>query len=137
MVSYWKKPKETAELLRDGWVHTGDAATWDSDGFFFIVDRIKSMIISGGENIFPSEVERCLADHPEITEVVVVGSPDQEWGEVVKAVVVRAPGSQLTESQVSAYVAERLASYKKPRIVSFMDELPMTPTGKVNRKLLG
>ncbi|HEX3965113.1 MAG TPA: AMP-binding protein [Trebonia sp.] len=136
MIEYWNKPKETAELLRGGWVHTGDAATWDQDGFFFIVDRIKSMIISGGENIFPSEVERCLADHPEIAEVVVVGTADKEWGEAVKAVIVRTPGSALTADQVTAYVSERLASYKKPRVVQFMDELPMTPTGKVNRKLL-
>jgi acyl-CoA synthetase (AMP-forming)/AMP-acid ligase II len=136
LLSYWNKPAETAELLRDGWVHTGDAATWDEDGYFFIVDRIKSMIISGGENIFPSEVERCLIDHPEIAEVVVVGAADEHWGEVVKAVVVRVPGSTLTEEQVTAYVAGRLASYKKPKIVKFMDQLPMTPTGKVNRKLL-
>jgi long-chain acyl-CoA synthetase len=136
MTGYWNKPQETEDLFRGGWIHTGDAATWDDDGFYFIVDRIKSMIISGGENIFPSEVERCLADHPEIAEVVVLGSPDPQWGEVVKAVVVRTPGSQLTEEQVSGFVAQRLASYKKPRIVAFMDELPMTPTGKVNRKLL-
>ena len=136
MIEYWNKPEETAELMRGGWVHTGDAATWDEDGFFFIVDRIKSMIISGGENIFPSEVERCLSDHPEIAEVVVVGTPDKEWGEVVKAVIVRTPGSALTADQVTAYVSERLASYKKPRVVQFMDKLPMTPTGKVNRKLL-
>jgi acyl-CoA synthetase (AMP-forming)/AMP-acid ligase II len=136
MIGYWNKPQETAELMRDGWIHTGDGATWDEEGFFYIVDRIKSMIISGGENIFPSEVERCLGDHPEIAEVVVVGTPDAQWGEVVKAVVVRAPGSSLTSEQVSQYVGERLGSYKKPRIVEFMDMLPMTPTGKVNRKLL-
>jgi acyl-CoA synthetase (AMP-forming)/AMP-acid ligase II len=136
MIGYWNKPEETAELMRDGWIHTGDGATWDEEGFFYIVDRIKSMIISGGENIFPSEVERCLGDHPEIAEVVVVGTPDAQWGEVVKAVVVRAPGSSLTSEQVSQYVGKKLASYKKPRIVEFMDALPMTPTGKVNRKLL-
>jgi acyl-CoA synthetase (AMP-forming)/AMP-acid ligase II len=136
MISYWNKPQETAELMRGGWVHTGDVATWDEDGFVFIADRMKSMIISGGENIFPGEVERCLSDHPEIAEVVVVGSPDEQWGEVVKAVVVRTPGSMLAEEQVAAHVSERLASYKKPRIIVFMDELPMTPTGKVNRKLL-
>lgn len=136
MISYWNKPHETAELTRDGWIHTGDGATWDEDGFFYIVDRIKSMIISGGENIFPSEVERCLGDHPEIAEVAVLGIPDAHWGEIVKAVVVRTEGSTLTEEQVAKYVGEHLASYKKPRVVQFMDELPMTPTGKVNRKLL-
>jgi long-chain acyl-CoA synthetase len=136
MISYFNKPDETAELMRGGWIHTGDAAIWDEEGFFYIVDRIKSMIISGGENIFPSEVERCLGDHPEIAEVAVVGVPDAHWGEIVKAVVVRTAGSTLTEEQVTKYVGERLASYKKPRVVQFLDQLPMTPTGKVNRKLL-
>jgi acyl-CoA synthetase (AMP-forming)/AMP-acid ligase II len=136
MLSYWNKPEETAELMRDGWIHSGDAATWDDEGFCYIVDRIKSMIISGGENIFPSEVERCLGDHPEIAEVVVLGIPDPHWGEVVKAVIVRTNGSTLTEEQATAYVSERLGSYKKPRVVQFMAELPMTPTGKVNRALL-
>jgi long-chain acyl-CoA synthetase len=136
MISYWNKPDETAQIIRDGWVHSGDAATWDDEGFCYIVDRIKSMIISGGENIFPSEVERCLGDHPEIAEVVVLGVPDAHWGEVVKAAIVRTPGSALTEEQVTAYVSDRLASYKKPRLVQFMEELPMTPTGKVNRALL-
>ena len=136
MVSYWNKPQETADMISGGWIHSGDGATWDDEGFFYITDRIKSMIISGGENIFPSEVERCLGDHPDIAEVVVVGSPDAHWGEVVKAVIVRRPGATLTAEQVTAYVSDRLASYKKPRIVAFMDELPMTPTGKVNRKLL-
>jgi acyl-CoA synthetase (AMP-forming)/AMP-acid ligase II len=136
MLSYWKKPDETAEMMRGGWIHSGDVATWDEEGFFYIVDRMKSMIISGGENIFPSEVERCLADHPGIAEVAVIGAPDAHWGEVVKAVIVRTPGSVLTVDEVSAYVSQRLASYKKPRIITFVDELPMTPTGKVNRKLL-
>jgi fatty-acyl-CoA synthase len=94
------------------------------------------MIISGGENIFPSEVERTLANHPDIAEVVVVGVPDTEWGEVVKAVVVRRPGATLVEADVTLYVEEHLASYKKPRIVEFLAELPVTATGKVNRKAL-
>jgi long-chain acyl-CoA synthetase len=136
MTEYWAMPDETAQIIRDGWIHSGDAATWDEEGFCYIVDRFKSMIISGGENIFPSEVERCLGDHPEIVEVVVLGVPDSHWGEAVKAVIVRTPGSGLTEEEVTAYVSERLGSYKKPRVVQFIDQLPMTPTGKVNRKLL-
>jgi long-chain acyl-CoA synthetase len=136
MIEYWNMPDETAQVIRNGWIHSGDVATWDKEGFCYIVDRIKSMIISGGENIFPSEVERCLGDHPEIAEVVVLGVADPHWGEVVKAVIVRTPGSALTEEQVTSYVSEHLASYKKPRLVQFADELPMTPTGKVNRKLL-
>jgi long-chain acyl-CoA synthetase len=136
MIGYWNNPTETAHVIRDGWLHTGDLATWDDEGFYFIVDRLKSMIISGGENIFPSEVERCLGDHPAIAEVVCVGMPDESWGEILKAVVVRRPGHELTEADVAAFVGQRLASYKKPRIVQFVDEIPMTPTGKVNRKLL-
>jgi acyl-CoA synthetase (AMP-forming)/AMP-acid ligase II len=136
MIGYWRKPEETALMIRDGWLHTGDAATWDDEGHIFIVDRIKSMIISGGENIFPAEIERLLGRHEGISEVVVVGAPDPEWGEVVKAVVVRAVGSHVTESDVSSYVEQHLASYKKPRVVEFRDELPMTPTGKVDRKAL-
>jgi acyl-CoA synthetase (AMP-forming)/AMP-acid ligase II len=136
MMGYWKNPSATAELIRDGWVRTGDGAAWDDEGYFYIVDRIKSMIISGGENIFPSEVERCLGDHPEIAEAVVLPVADGQWGELVKAVIVRVPGSELSEEQVKNYVGARLASYKKPRIVEFLDHLPMTPTGKVNRKLL-
>ncbi|MFZ3295862.1 MAG: AMP-binding protein [Mycobacterium sp.] len=136
MMGYWKNPSATAELIRDGWVRTGDGAAWDDEGYFYIVDRIKSMIISGGENIFPSEVERCLGDHPEIAEAVVLPAQDAQWGELVKAVIVRVPDSKLSEEQVKDYVGARLASYKKPRIVEFLDHLPMTPTGKVNRKLL-
>jgi long-chain acyl-CoA synthetase len=136
MMGYWKNPSATAELIRDGWIRTGDGAAWDDEGYFYIVDRIKSMIISGGENIFPSEVERCLGDHPEIAEAVVLPVQDAQWGELVKAVIVRTPGSELSADQVKNYVGARLASYKKPRIVEFLDHLPMTPTGKVNRKLL-
>jgi acyl-CoA synthetase (AMP-forming)/AMP-acid ligase II len=136
MVSYWNNADETAETLRDGWIHSGDGGAWDEEGYIFILDRIKSMIISGGENIFPAEIERALGNHPDIAEVVVVGVPHPEWGEVVKAVVVRRPGSTLTEEGVQSYVGRELASYKKPRIVDFVDELPMTPTGKVNRKML-
>jgi acyl-CoA synthetase (AMP-forming)/AMP-acid ligase II len=134
MVGYWNKPDETAELLRDGWVHSGDVGTWDEDGYIYIVDRKKSMIISGGENIFPAEVERTLGNHPEIAEVVVVGAPDTIWGELVKALVVRRRGSTLNAEAVIAYVEARLGSYKKPRIVEFVDRLPVTPTGKVDRR---
>jgi acyl-CoA synthetase (AMP-forming)/AMP-acid ligase II len=136
MVGYWNKPDETAELLRDGWVHSGDVGTWDEEGYVFIVDRKKSMIISGGENIFPAEVERALGNHPGVAEVVVVGAPDPIWGEVVKAVVVRRPGSTIDASAITSYVEEQLGSYKNPRIVEFVDELPVTPTGKVDRHAL-
>ena len=136
MIGYWNNPTETAEVMQDGWIHTGDGGAWDDEGFVYIVDRLKSMIITGGENVFPAEVERTLANHPAIAEVVVVGVPHPDWGEVVKAVVVRRQGVALSSEDVSAYVETQLGSYKKPRLVEFMDELPMTPTGKVNRKLL-
>jgi fatty-acyl-CoA synthase len=94
MIGYWNKPTEMAELTCDGWIHTGDGATWDEEGFFYIVDRIKSVIISGGENIFPSEIERCLGDHPDIAEVVVLGTPDPHWGEVTAE-----PSTQLRRTE--------------------------------------
>jgi acyl-CoA synthetase (AMP-forming)/AMP-acid ligase II len=134
MVGYWNMPDETAEVLRDGWVHSGDIGTWDEDGYVYIVDRKKSMIICGGENIFPAEVERTLSNHPEISEVVVVGVADATWGELVKAVVVRRPGSVLDAAAVTAFAENQLGSYKKPRIVEFVDALPVTPTGKVDRR---
>jgi len=124
-------------MVRDGaWIHTGDGGSWDAEGHVFIRDRIKNMIISGGENIFPGEIERTLGDHPAIAEVVVVGVPHPDWGEVVKACVVTRPGSELTGDQVREYVGTNLASYKKPRIVEFLAEIPATPTGKVNRAAL-
>jgi acyl-CoA synthetase (AMP-forming)/AMP-acid ligase II len=136
MLSYFNRPEETADLMRDGWVHSGDAAVWDFEGFFYIVDRIKSMIISGGENIFPSEIERTLTNHPAVLEAAVVGVPDAQWGEVVKAYVVRSPRAELSADDVRDYVEVHLAGYKKPRLVEFVAELPMTPTGKVDRKVL-
>jgi long-chain acyl-CoA synthetase len=136
MLGFWNNIPETEAMLKDGWIHSGDAATWDEDGYVFIVDRIKSMIICGGENIFPAEIERVLGNHPAIAEVAVVGTPDPEWGEVVKAVVVRRPGAQLSELEVTKHVEAELGSYKKPRIVQFVQELPMTPTGKIDRKAL-
>jgi len=134
MLGYWNMPEETAELLRDGWVHSGDVGTWDADGYVYVVDRLKSMIICGGENIFPAEVERALSDHPEIAEVAVVSAPDPTWGELVKAMVVRRQGSSLDAAAVTAFAEDRLGSYKKPRIVEFVDALPITPTGKVDRR---
>jgi acyl-CoA synthetase (AMP-forming)/AMP-acid ligase II len=136
MVGYWNKPDETAEMLRGGWVHSGDVGMWDDEGYVFIVDRKKSMIISGGENIFPAEIERALANHPAVAEVVVVGSLDPIWGEVVKAVVVRRPGRTLDATEITSYAESQLGSYKKPRIVEFVDALPVTPTGKVDRRAL-
>jgi acyl-CoA synthetase (AMP-forming)/AMP-acid ligase II len=132
MLYYFNKPQETADLVQDGWIHSGDGATWDDEGNVYIADRIKNMIISGGENIFPAEIERVIANMPGVAEVSVVGTPHPEWGEVVRAVVVRSPGSDLDESRIIEVVEAELGSYRKPRVVTFVQSLPMTPTGKID-----
>ena len=116
---YWNRPDATAETVRDGWLHTGDLGYRDPDGFYFVVDRAKDMIIRGGENVYCTEIENCLADHPEIDEAAVVGVPDAELGERVKAIVRRVPGSSLGEAAVRAHVAAHLASFKVPEFVEF------------------
>jgi acyl-CoA synthetase (AMP-forming)/AMP-acid ligase II len=137
MRGYWRMPAETAATLRGGWVHTGDLGVLDDDGFLFIVGRKKEMIKSGGENIFPVEVERVLLQHPAIDEAAVLGIPDADWGESVLAVVVRRPGHQLTEAEVVDHVRASLAGFKKPRVVWFVDTLPRTAaTRQVQKTLL-
>ena len=136
MLRYWERPEETAATLRDGWMHTGDLATWDADGYLFIVDRAKDMIISGGENIYSVQVEEAVAQHPGVLECAVVGVPDDEWGESVMAYVVPRPGYELTEQDVVAEAARHLAGYAKPRHVAFIDELPKAPTGKILKREL-
>jgi acyl-CoA synthetase (AMP-forming)/AMP-acid ligase II len=132
MLYYWNKPDETAALIHDGWVHSGDGAIWDENGYVYITDRIKNMIISGGENIFPAEIERVIANIAGVAEVSVVGHPDDVWGEIVRAVVVTSPGSAVDAELISKRVEAELGGYRKPRLVTFVAELPMTPTGKVN-----
>ena len=135
MIGYWNRPTETEQTLRNGWLHTGDVATMDEDGFIYIVDRIKDMIISGGENIYPAEIEKVIAGMPEVNNAAVIGIPDPKWGEVPMAVVV--PGSpELDEKAVIEYCRGRIANYKIPKAVTFVDELPMTPTGKVQKRVL-
>jgi fatty-acyl-CoA synthase len=134
MLGYWEMPEKTAEALRDGWLHTGDLARLDEDGFLYIMGRAKDMIISGGENIYPAEIERVLKEHPGVRDVAVVGVPDREWGESVLAVVVPEEGRQPTPEEVVGWVRERLAGFKKPRFVEFVDALPVTTaTGKVQK----
>jgi fatty-acyl-CoA synthase len=113
-VGYWDNPEATAEVLRGGWFHTGDLARVDDQGFYTLVDRKKDMVISGGENVYPIEVEQVIYEHPEVNEVAVIGAPDETWGEVVIAVVVRRPGSDLTEADLSAWTRERIAHFKAP-----------------------
>jgi long-chain acyl-CoA synthetase len=117
--------------MRDGWLRTGDLGTFDEDGFLFIVDRAKDMIISGAENVYPAEVEQLLYRHPEIDEVAVIGLADERWGEAVSAVIVRAAGSELTAEAVTEWCRPRIAGYKRPRRVLFADVLPRNPSGKV------
>ena len=136
MKGYYKDPEGTAEALKGGWLHTGDIGRMDEEGFVYIVDRKKDMIISGGENIYPREIEELLYHHPKIREAAVVGIPDALWGESVKAFVVLKTGMSMSEEEVIEYCKAHLASYKKPKQVKFIDSLPRNPSGKVLKNLL-
>jgi fatty-acyl-CoA synthase len=136
MKEYYKNPEATAEAMRDGWFHSTDLVRQDEEGFIYIVDRKKDMIISGGENIYPAEIEEVLYKHPKILECAVIGVFDEEWGESVKAVVVCKQGEEMTAEEVVEYCKENLASYKKPKSVDFVDSLPRNPAGKVLKRVL-
>lgn len=137
MLGYWKMPEATAEAFAGGFLHTGDQAVRDEDGFLFIVGRIKEMIKSGGESIFPAEIEKLLGTHPEVKECTVLGVPDAHWGESVLAVIVPKPEARLDEESIVHWVKDRVASYKKPRHVRFLDELPRTvSTRQVQKTVL-
>ena len=136
MVGYWRRPDLTAQTIRDGWMWTGDVAVWDEEGYVFIVDRAKDMIISGGENIYSTQVEAAIHQHPAVLESAVFGIPDEQWGEAVKAVVVLKPGATATEAEIIETAARHLASYQKPRSVDFVDSLPKAPTGKILKRSL-
>ena len=134
---YWNRPEATAETVRDGWLHTGDLGYRDSEGFYFVVDRAKDMILRGGENVYCTEIENCLADHPEIVEAAVVGVPDAEMGERVKAIVRRTADSTLSESAVQQHVAAHMARFKVPEFVEFTaDPLPRNAAGKLLKNVL-
>jgi long-chain acyl-CoA synthetase len=134
MKGYWQRPDATEEAMRGGWFHSGDMARVDEDGYFFIVDRKKDLIIRGGYNVYPREVEEVLYEHPKIREAAVVGVPHDQWGEEIGAAVVLHEGEELPPEEVSAYVKERIAAYKYPRLVWFLDELPKGPTGKILKR---
>jgi fatty-acyl-CoA synthase len=136
MLGYWQQPQATAEALRGGWFHTGDLATWNEHGYLLIVDRKKDIIVSGGENISSLEVERALLAHPGVLELAVIPVPDRTWGEVPKALVVLKPGANTSEQELIKFCRERLAHYKCPRSVEFLDTLPRTGTGKVLKREL-
>jgi fatty-acyl-CoA synthase len=134
MKGYWQQPEATAEALRGGWFHTGDMATWNEDGYILIVDRKKDIIVSGGENISSLELEKAILAHPAVFEVAVIPVPDEKWGEVPKALVVLKPGSKVTESELLEFCRARMAHYKAPRSVEFLESLPKTGTGKILKK---
>lgn len=136
MKGYWKRPKDTAETIKDGWLHTGDIGKMDKDGFLYIMDRKKDMIISGGENIYPAEVEDALLHHPKIADVAVIGFPHEKWGEAVKAIVVLKPGEQMSEQELIEWCQGKIGRYKIPKAVVFTDSIPRTPTGKILKRVL-
>jgi fatty-acyl-CoA synthase len=134
MIGYWNEPEKTAEVLRRGWMHTGDLATMDNDGYLNIVGRIKDMVIRGGENVYPREVEEFLYTHPDVVDAQVIGVPDERYGEELMAWVRLRPGApELTADALREFSAGKLAHYKIPRYVHLVDEFPMTVTGKVRK----
>jgi len=136
MKGYLNMPEETARTLKGGWLHTGDVAKMDEDGYFFIVDRKKDMIVTSGYNVYPREVEEILFEHPDVAEAVAIGVPDDYRGETVKAFVVKRSGATTTEEEILAFCKERLAPYKAPRTVEFRDDLPKSAVGKLLRRVL-
>ena len=136
MKGYWKRPDATAEAIRAGWFHTGDAGYLDDEGYLYIHDRVKDMVVSGGENIYPAEVENALFGHPAIADVAVIGVPDERWGEAVKAVVVLKPDAVATQEDLIAFARERIAGFKVPKTVDFVTALPRNPSGKILRREL-
>lgn len=137
MAGYWNRPEQTAEaILPGGWLRTGDAGYRDGDGYFYIHDRLKDMIVSGGENVYPAEVENAIMSHPEVADVAVIGVPHEKWGETPLALVVRVAGAGLTEPDLIAYCRQRLAGFKCPTSVQWLDDLPRNPSGKILKKEL-
>jgi fatty-acyl-CoA synthase len=136
---YWNLPEETAATFRDGWMHTGDVAREDEDGFWYIVDRTKDMIVTGGFNVFPREVEDVVAEHPAIAQVGVIGTPDEKWGEAVTAIVVLRPGHELTaevDAEIKQMVKDRKGAVQAPKQIIATEALPLTGLGKPDKKAL-
>jgi long-chain acyl-CoA synthetase len=136
MKGYYQNPEATAETLKDGWLHSGDVAIKDSDGYYYIVDRTKDMIIRGGLNVYPREVEEVMMNHSSVSMVAVIGVPDDQMGEEVKAYVVIKQGTHLTEDELLTWTKERVAAYKYPRKIQFVESLPMNATGKILKRAL-
>ena len=136
MRGYWNLPDESAEALRGGWMHTGDAGTMDDEGYIYIQDRVKDMIVSGGENVYPRVVEEVLFQHPAIADAAVIGVPDPQWGEAVKAIIVLREGASATDEEVMHFCRGKLGDFERPRSVEFVSELPRNPSGKVLKREL-
>jgi len=136
MQGYWNKPEETAEALRDGWMHSGDVGIMDEQGWVYLVDRKKDVIIASGFKVWPREVEDVLYAHPAVREAAVIGVPDAYRGETVKAVVSLKAGASATHEDLVAHCRENLAAYKTPRLIEFLDDLPKTVSGKIQRAAL-
>jgi long-chain acyl-CoA synthetase len=134
MTGYWNRDDATREVMRDGWFHTGDIATADEDGYYFIVDRKKDLIIRGGYNVYPRELEEVLYEHPAVLEAAVLGVPHESLGEEVGAAVVLKDGESVEPDQIRDYMKQRVAAYKYPRVVWIADELPKGPTGKILKR---
>ena len=132
----YRDPELTAEAFKGGWLHTGDVAVRDPDGFLRIVDRTKDMIISGGFNIYPRDIENVIAEHPAVAEVAVIGVPHEKWGEAVHAVIVLKPGTSASEEELCGPVAARKGNYQAPKSVAFVEAIPQTPVGKPDKKAL-
>jgi acyl-CoA synthetase (AMP-forming)/AMP-acid ligase II len=132
MIGYWKKPEETAKALRDGWVYTGDAGIFDADGYLYIVDRVKDMVVTGGENVFTTEVENAVISHEAVFDVAVIGIPHEEWGEAVHAIVILQPGQNASEAALIEHCRAQIAGYKLPKTISFREQpMPLSGAGKV------
>ncbi len=136
MQGYWKMPEATAETLKDGWLHTGDLGCFDDEGYIYIKDRMKDMIVSGGENVYPREIEEVLFTHPAVADAACIGIPSERWGEEIKAIVVLKPGAAATDKDIIAYCDGKLAGFKRPRSVDFAQALPKNPSGKVLKREL-
>jgi acyl-CoA synthetase (AMP-forming)/AMP-acid ligase II len=137
MREYSKRPDETAAAFRNGWYHTGDAGYMDAEGYIYLVDRVKDMIVTGGENVYSAEVENAIASHPAVAQVAVIGIPSEQWGEAVHAVVVRRSDAEVTADEIQAWARERIAGFKVPKSVDFRDEpLPLSGAMKVLKREL-
>ncbi len=134
MKGYWNRPDATEEAIRDGFFYTGDAGYFDDEGFLYIHDRVKDMIVSGGENVYPAEVENAIFGHPDVADVAVIGIPDDKWGEAVKAIIVAKPGTDPTTDDIVKWARERIAGFKCPKTVDRVEEMPRNPSGKILRK---